>query len=58
MSDILNYIKKEYPRIVYYRAVPVQITLDYLLTQPNISGQFLNGQSLYLKAAERDRSVD
>ena len=58
MSDILTNLKKEHPRIVYYHAVPVQVTLDYLLTQPNISGQFLNGQSLYLKAAEIDRSVD
>jgi len=33
MGDILASLKKEYPRVCYYRAVPVQITLDYLLTQ-------------------------
>lgn len=58
LGDILNYLKKEYPKTVYYRAVPVQITLDYLLTQSNLSGQFLNGQSLYLKAAYKERSID
>lgn len=57
IGDILNYLKKEYPKNVYYKAVPVQITLDYLLTQSNLSGQFLNGQSLYLKAAYKERSI-
>lgn len=58
MGDILAALKKEYPRTSYYRAVPIQITLDYLLTQENVSGQFLNGQTLYLKPAGRDTSVD
>lgn len=57
IGDILAYLKKEYPKLVYYKSVPVQITLDYLLTQGTISGQFLNGQSLYLKAAYRERSM-
>ena len=34
----------------------MQVTLDYLLTQPNLEGQFLNGQVLYLKAARKERS--
>jgi hypothetical protein len=58
MGDINAYLRKEYPKICYFKSVPVQITLDYLLTQKTISGQFLNGQSLYLKPAWRDRSVD
>jgi len=53
MKDITIYLKKEYPKIFYFKSVPVQITLDYLLTQTAISGQFLNGQSLYLKAGCR-----
>ena len=36
----------------------MQVTLDYLLMQTHLSGQFLNGQSLYLKAAHKERSVD
>ena len=58
IEDILGQLKKDYPKISYFRAVPVQVTLDYLLMQTNLSGQFLNGQSLYLKAANRGRSVD
>jgi len=57
MGDILSSLKKEYPRIIYYRAVPVQITLDYLLTQSKINGSFLNGQTLYLKPASKVNSV-
>lgn len=53
MGDILGQLKKEYPKTSYYRSVPVQITLDYLLTQNHIPGQFLNGQSLYLKPAAK-----
>jgi len=52
IGDILGQLKKEYPKISYFRAVPVQVTLDYLLMQKHLSGQFLNGQSLYLKAAK------
>jgi hypothetical protein len=58
MGDVLAALKKEYPRTSYYRAVPIQVTLDYLLTQDTVSGQFLNGQTLYLKPAGRDTSVD
>jgi serine/threonine protein kinase len=58
MKDILSYLKKEHPKICYYKAVPVQYTLDYLLMQDNISGQFLNGQTLYLKPAFKDNSID
>lgn len=58
MGDILANLKKEYPKTIGYRAIPVQITLDYLLMQPTLSGQFLNGQSLYLKAAFKERSID
>lgn len=58
MTDIMTYLKKEHPKICYYKAVPVQYTLDYLLMQDNIAGQFLNGQTLYLKPAFKDNSVD
>lgn len=58
MGDILAQLKKEYPKTSYYRSVPVQITLDYLLTQNHIPGQFLNGQSLYLKPAAKENSFD
>ena len=54
----MTYLRKEYPRTVYYKAIPVQVTLDYLLMQNHLSGQFLNGQSLYLKAAYKERSFD
>lgn len=57
VEDVLNYLKKEHPKVIYYKAVPVQVTLDYLLTQSNLAGQFLNGQSLYLKAACKERSI-
>jgi hypothetical protein len=58
MGDVLACLKKEYPKTCYYRSVPVQVTLDYLLTQLHIPGQFLNGQSLYLKPAAKETSVD
>lgn len=58
MGDILTALRKEYPKTCYYRSVPVQVTLDYLLTQQAIPGQFLNGQSLYLKPAAKENSFD
>lgn len=58
MGDILTTLKKEYPKTPYYRSVPVQITLDYLLMQEHINGQFLNGQSLYLKPAPKANSLN
>ena len=57
MADIRGTLKKELPRVSYYKAVPVQITLDYLLMQPKINGAFLNGQTLYLKPAARHHSM-
>ena len=57
MGDITGALKKELPRVNYYRAVPVQLTLDYLLMQPSISANFLNGQILYLKPAVRHNSL-
>ena len=51
-------LKKEHPKTSYYRSVPVQVTLDYLLMQEHIPGHFLNGQSLYLKPAAKDNSID
>ncbi len=58
MGDIMSYLRKEYPKTCYYRSVPVQYTLDYLLMQEAIPGQFLNGQSLYLKPAAKEHSFD
>jgi hypothetical protein len=58
MGDIMSYLKQEHPKTCYYRSVPVQLTLDYLLMQENINGQFLNGQSLYLKPAIKKNSIN
>lgn len=43
---------------MYYKSIPSQITIDYLLMESNLPGTFLNGQSLYLKPCGRFNSID
>lgn len=57
-ADVITFLKGEYPKVSYFKAVPVQITLDYLLTQADIAGGFLNGQTLYLKPVFKENSFD
>ena len=49
ISDIRTYLSNIYPRANHFITVPRQISLEYMLTKPNIPGSFLNGQSLYIK---------
>ena len=49
ISDIRNFLQKTYPKIKYFKTVPRQLSLEFLLTQKEVSGEFLNGQSLYFK---------
>lgn len=58
MGDILDYLRTEYPRSVYFKSVPSQLTMDYLLMQESIVANFLNGQSLYLKLCGNRNSTE
>lgn len=49
MEDIRNFLTKGYGKNAGFATIPRQISLEFLLTQTNISGEFLNGQTIYLK---------
>ena len=53
MRDLLF---KAYPRAENFLTVPRQIPLEYMFTKSGIPGDFLNGQSLYMKIeAEKNK---
>ena len=49
MADLTQLLAKAHPKISSFKTVPRQLSLEYMLTQKELSGEFLNGQTIYLK---------
>lgn len=57
ISSIRNFLRESCPNHKGFTTLPRQLSLEYFLTQNNINGQFLNGQTLYLKPESSNKSA-